>query len=100
MPASSDLLERRIWVRDLGDDVPRQLTGDPLYRDESPFWSADGEQLFFLRMTRDGRVSLWVIATDGGAPRRLVDELTPAPDWFANEGAPDWAELFSWHPGA
>ena len=100
MPASSDLLERRIWLRDLGDDVPRQLTGDPLYRDESPFWSADGEQLFFLRMTRDGRVSLWVIATDGGAPRRLVDELTPAPDWFANEGAPDWAELFSWHPGA
>lgn len=100
MPSNNDLLARRIWLRDLGDDVPRQLTGDPLYRDEFPFWSADGEQIFFLRMTRDGRVSLWMIAAAGGAPRRLVDELTPAPDWFANEGAPNWAELISWHPGS
>jgi dipeptidyl aminopeptidase/acylaminoacyl peptidase len=98
MPTYADLLDRRIWVRDVASGVPQQLTGDPLYRDEFPHWSVDGTQILFLRMTRDGRVSAWMIAATGGTPRRLVDELTPAPDWFANDGAPNWAELISWWP--
>lgn len=99
MPVYSDLLERRLWVRE-GEALPRQLTGDALYRDEAPHWSADGGQILFARMTRDGRVSLWLIAAAGGLPRRLVDELTPAPDWFANDGRIDWDELFDWWQGA
>lgn len=99
MPVYGDLLERRIWVRDQADGLPRQLTGDPLFRDEYPRWSADGEHLLFTRMTRDGRASVWLIAAAGSTPRRLIDELTPAPDWFSNDGHIPWGDLLDWWQG-
>lgn len=100
-PAESDILDRRIWVMDVDDPGrARQITGDPAYRDERPRWSGDGGALLFARITRDGRASLWMVGEGGGAPWQIVDELTPAPEWYGSGGYIDWDLLFDWWTGA
>jgi Tol biopolymer transport system component len=96
--ADDSIEKRRIWVRELGEGQRvQQITGDPLYRDEAPRWSADGSTLLFARMSLDGKTSsLWLVAASGGTPWQVVDELTPAPDPGGFYGQIDWAQLFDW----
>jgi len=98
------MMERRIWVVNAqGEPKFQQITDDPTYRDERPLWSADGSHLLFARLDAEGRASLWLIPTGGGAPRQMVNELTPLPGpasgWFGYYGHVEWDQLFDWWPG-
>jgi Tol biopolymer transport system component len=98
------MMERRIWVANVQDTLQAwQLTDDPAYRDERPLWSADGSHLLFARLEAEGRASLWLIPAGGGAPRQVVDELSPLPGpaagWFGYYGHVDWDQLFDWWRG-
>lgn len=102
-PAPQDeqtmLLQRRIWVANaFGDTQPRRLT-EAAYRDERPLWSADGNYLLFARLDAKGVTSLWIISADGGLARRIVDELTPAPDPLEASGHIEWPVYFDWWRG-
>lgn len=101
--ASSDLaalMPRRIWIAQaVGDLKPRALTNSSSYRDERPLWSADGSYLLFARLDAKGRASLWIITASGGAPRQVVDELTPAPDPFESFGHVNWGAYYDWWRG-
>jgi Tol biopolymer transport system component len=93
------LLQRRIWVANaFGDTQPRRLT-EAAYRDERPLWSADGNYLLFARLDAKGVTSLWIISADGGLARRIVDELTPAPDPLEASGHIEWPVYFDWWRG-
>jgi len=103
-PARQGLMQRRIFVANAqGDPQPRQLAGDPSYRDEYPLWSADGALVLFARLSAEDRASLWLVPARGGELRQIVDELTPAPGsaplWFGYYGHVDWDRLFDWWRG-
>ena len=94
------LLQRHLWVRAAGGTgAAQQLTSDPAYRDEHPQWSADGQLILIARLDSTGRASLWLVPAAGGAPQQVVEELTPAPDRFANGGHINWDRLFAWWSG-
>ncbi len=94
------LLPRRIWIAQaFGDPKPYALTDSDDYRDERPVWSADGSYLLFARLDAKGRASLWIVAASGGAPRQVVDELTPAPDPNESFGHVDWGVYYDWWRG-
>ncbi len=96
--ARQELMQRRIWMSNVSGKLqPQQLTNDVAYRDEHPMWSADGSQILFARIDSKGRVSLWIMALDGSAPRQVVDELTPDP--FAYSGHVEWEALSDWWRG-
>ncbi len=96
-PVRQALMQRRLWVVNTqGEPQPRQLTDDQAYRDERPLWSAAGSHILFVRLDADGRASLWLIPAEGGKPRPVVDELTPAPEWFGYYGHVDWDGLLDW----
>jgi hypothetical protein len=95
-----ELMERRIWILEFaGDAKPRQLTRTVGYRDEHPLWSAQGTHILFARLDERGRASLWVIPSEGGTPKQVIDELTPAPDPIGSYGHVDWSSLFDWWRG-
>jgi len=98
--ARQALMRRRLWVVELGDTPhARQLTDDPAYRDECPLWSADGRHILFVRLDDENRASLWLLPTAGGAPRQVVEELSPSPGWFGYYGHVAWDDLFDWWRG-
>jgi hypothetical protein len=39
------------------------------------------------------------MSVEGGEPRQVVEELTPAPEWFGTYGHIDWAQHFDWWRG-
>jgi hypothetical protein len=104
-PAQAALQQRRIWVLDMQTLEPISLsgsgdstTGKSSYRDEAPQW-VDNETLLFARLGDDGGVSLWTIGVDGTNLQQVVDEITPAPEWFGFYGYIDWSPLFAvWRP--
>jgi Tol biopolymer transport system component len=98
--ARRELAQRRIYVAEVAG-APRAapVTDDPAYRDERPAWSRDGRYLLFARLSGEGRASLWVVGAGGGAPRRVVDDLTPGPDWLGYYGHINWNQLFDWWRG-
>ena len=62
-----------IWMADVdGSSPPRQFTSGAK-RDGSPRWSPDGERLAFVSSRDKDEPQLYVIAADGGEPRRLTD---------------------------
>jgi Tol biopolymer transport system component len=94
------LLQRRIWIADaFGEREPQRVTNNASYRDERPFWSADGKHILFARFDRQGRVSLWLVTLSTNFTRQIVDELTPAPDPFGFYGHIEWDALFDWWRG-
>ncbi len=100
-PALQGLLLRRIWIADLaGGAPPRRLTVSVGYRDERPLWSADGSQILFARLDARGRASLWLVPTDQGTARQIVEELTPAPDALGSFGYVRWDTLYDWWTAA
>jgi TolB protein len=54
-----------------GDAEPRRLTTDgaPIH---SLAWSADGREIFFVSLRRDGKSDLWRISSAGGEPQMIV----------------------------
>jgi dipeptidyl aminopeptidase/acylaminoacyl peptidase len=98
-PARQALMDRSLWLIDADGAEARQLTTDPGYRDERPLWSADGSHLLFARLDAEDRASLWLTSVEGGEPQQVVEELTPAPDWFGTYGHIDWAQHFDWWRG-
>jgi dipeptidyl aminopeptidase/acylaminoacyl peptidase len=92
-------MDRSLWLIDADGAEARQLTTDPGYRDERPLWSADGSHLLFARLDAEDRASLWLTSVEGGEPQQVVEELTPAPEWFGTYGHIDWAQHFDWWRG-
>ena len=94
--AKLGIAHRRIWVMSADGSEEHPLTGDPAYRDERPLWSADGAHILFARMTESGHASLWLVNVTGGDLRRVVDQLSPAPEWFGVYGYIEWDTFFDW----
>ena len=102
-PARLALMERKLWLRDLQTGKSRQLTTDPAYRDEYPLWTGDGASLLFVRMDKQGAVSLWLLPLSGGDPQEMVDGMSapaistdPQDAWFGYYGHIDWSQVFDW----
>lgn len=101
--AREGLATRRIWVSGVDGSEPVALTADPAYRDERPFWSADGESLLFARMDAEDRLSLWWLDIASREATRVADDVGPLPGpeeaWFGTYGHVDWAPVLDWWPG-
>jgi hypothetical protein len=107
-PARRLLAQRRLWSVDSNPNgTRRQLTHDPLYRDEEPIWSANGKQILFGRISADGRKSLWIMMASGGNLRQITGTLPiyDGPEgaswrseesWWGYYGHIDWANAFDW----
>ena len=87
--------DRRVWVMNADGSGQRQLTDDPAYRDERPLWSADGSQILFARLDENMKASLWLMPSDGGEAKQVVDAFGPTAgvDYY---GATDWGSLYDW----
>lgn len=84
---------RNIWAADLPPDLSAKsspaLPGGPEARqltsgretDDAPVLSPDGSTVAFVS-DRGGRRGIWLVATDGGAPRRLLEaDVMDRPSW-------------------
>jgi WD40 repeat protein len=87
-------MARRIWVNGLDGEDPLQLAGDPAFSDERPLWSVDGEWIVFVRTDVEGRVSLWIVPSQGGDPQRIADDLDLPPLVRGQTGPEELVELF------
>ena len=97
--ARQALMDRSIWLMAADEGETRRLTDGTNCRDERPLWSGDGSHLLFARLDANDRASLWVVPAEGGDPQQVVDELTPAPDWFGTYGHVEWHQWFDWWRG-
>jgi len=59
----------QIWMIDLRDRVPKQLTSEA--ENEDPSWAPDGRHLVFSS-TRSGEKQLWIMDTESGRARQLT----------------------------
>ncbi|NSW84226.1 MAG: PD40 domain-containing protein [Syntrophothermus sp.] len=95
------LASRRLWVVGTDGGKPRRLTNDPAYRDERPFFSADGRYILFARLDGENKVSLWLVQPDGSGLEQVVESigLLTGDFTFGYYGAVTWNELFAYWPG-
>lgn len=99
-PAHRALMQRRIWLMEADGSGGRPLTDDSTCRDERPLWSADGSHILFARLDAEDRASLWLTSVEGGDRQQIVEELTPAPEWFGYYGHIEWDQWFDWWHGS
>jgi TolB protein len=59
----------QIWMIDLRDRVPKQLTSDG--ENEDPSWAPDGRHIVFTS-SRTGAKQLWILDTESGRSRQLT----------------------------
>jgi len=59
----------QIWMIDLRDRVPKQLTSEA--ENEDPSWAPDGRHLVFTS-SRGGDKQLWIMDTESGRARQLT----------------------------
>jgi TolB protein len=59
----------QIWMIDLRDRVPKQLTSEG--ENEDPSWAPDGRHIV-VTSTRSGDKQLWIIDTESGRTRQLT----------------------------
>jgi TolB protein len=59
----------QIWMIDLRDRVPKQLTSDG--ENEDPSWAPDGRHVVFTS-SRSGEKQLWIMDTESGRARQLT----------------------------
>ncbi|MBI3667337.1 MAG: PD40 domain-containing protein, partial [Acidobacteria bacterium] len=68
----------RIWLKDLASGSEVALTEGP---DDFPRFSPDGSMVLFTRGVDPFHASLYRVATLGGEPRKLVDDVLRSSDW-------------------
>jgi Tol biopolymer transport system component len=97
-PEAQDALNaRQVWIIESGQEA-RPIHEEISYREEAPQW-IDDENLLVVRMDADDHISLWQVSISGGDAQQVVDEITPAPEWFGYYGHIRWQEYFSlWRP--
>jgi len=59
----------QIWMVDVRDRVPKQLTNEG--ENEDPSWAPDGRHIVFTS-TRSGDKQLWILDTESGRARQLT----------------------------
>ena len=59
----------QIWMIDLRDRVPKQLTSEA--ENEDPSWAPDGRHIVFTS-SRSGEKQLWIMDTESGRARQLT----------------------------
>jgi TolB protein len=59
----------QLWMIDLRDRVPKQLTSEG--ENEDPSWAPDGRHLVFTS-SRSGEKQLWIMDTESGRARQLT----------------------------
>jgi TolB protein len=59
----------QVWMIDLRDRVPKQLTSEG--ENEDPSWAPDGRHLVFTS-SRSGEKQLWIMDTESGRARQLT----------------------------
>jgi len=75
-----------VWVRDLPDGEPRQLTTEGFEDPQTPFaWSPDGRSILY-ESRRTGTSDLWVIDPTTGEQRQLTTDVR---DDFQARWSPD-----------
>jgi serine/threonine protein kinase/Tol biopolymer transport system component len=75
---------RDIYVKLLGEIVPRALTSDPA-TDEWPAWAPDGERIAFQRTPAGGPTQVIVMSALGGAEHKLGEFPALGPmSWSAD----------------
>ncbi|MBI2839089.1 MAG: PD40 domain-containing protein [Acidobacteria bacterium] len=75
--------EPRIWLKELSRGIEVPLTSGP---DDYARFSRDGQMILFSR-TEGGVASLYRVATLGGEPRRLIENV------FDGDWSPDGAQV-------
>lgn len=92
---------RKLWVVNTSGGQPRRLTNDPAYRDERPFFSADGRYILFARLDGENRASLWLVRPDGSGLKQVVEKIGPLTGefTFGYYGAMAWEDMFAYWPG-
>ncbi len=79
-----------LWIATAQGTHARELpAGTGVY---GPQWSGDGRHLLFIRDN-----ALWLIATRGGPPVKIVGPFPGTPDLFGFYGAPSWPITFAWN---
>ena len=76
----------------------RRLTSDAQYRDEYPLWSKDGQDILFMRMDTQNRVSVWSVGVYDRTLMKLVDQIMgPAAkdSWFGYYGHVAWPSFIA-----
>ena len=70
LPLNMEPIRPGLWRLDLETGEARRLVdADAIL----PSWSPDGRWIAYTSRTQESRSSIWVIAADGGEPRRLTD---------------------------
>lgn len=71
----------QVWVKDLSEGPPRQITfgEDPAQR---PRWSPSGDEIVFARRSK-GVFGVWSVSPAGGEPRKVI-EGGRNPNWSAD----------------
>jgi len=94
---NNNLGQRHLIVTDAsGDGETRQLTDDPIYRDDRPQWSATGNYILFARLDRVGQASLWLMNPEGTSPIK-VESVSADADL---SGDVQWELVWDWWRGA
>lgn len=78
-----------IWVSLADGSEAHQLTHGPNQFQCSPRWAPDGRSIAFDSAPKDGHAHLWVIDSDGGAPRRITTSA-------GNHTAASWSHDGRW----
>lgn len=86
-----------LWRANRDETGLMQLTEAPFYP-RNPRWSPDGTQILFTDNSHNGMDSIYLISSQGGAPKRLLpdeSELQSLGDW-----SPDGKSVvYTTHPG-
>jgi len=75
----------QLWAMDLDGENKNPLTPKDKVSTEASF-SADGHRLLFTRGEAGNRSSVWVMDSDGGDPRKLINDAS-TPRWRKGESA-------------
>jgi Tol biopolymer transport system component/predicted Ser/Thr protein kinase len=83
----------RIWRLDPGQ-APYALTSDPAFADKQPKWSPDARSIVWHRAPerQPGKLELWLMASDGAGPRRLLENAR-APYWMPDSRGITYSSL-------
>jgi len=73
-----------LWRANADGSNPQQLTSPPVYP-KSLRWSSDGAEILFVDRTPRGTNGIYLIASEGGTPRRVL------PNDTENETDPSWS---------